>query len=266
MTVQTHLETAKAHMDAGRTTQAMASFWHCLELDPDCQLARFALASFGYLPRPEQMPDAVVIDLFDRFAETYDRFMTETLNYRGPALFAEAIGRSANTDKPGAVQTRFDILDLGCGTGLVGVAVRPYARRLDGIDLSPAMIAQARATGIYDTLIEGEILAVLDRRDTRYDLILAAELLNYFGALEPVFACVHAALAQRGCFIFSVDRKPEPDIFLTPAGRFAHSPDYVHRTAVSAGFAVEWSDERAALRFEAEAPNPALLALLRKRS
>ncbi len=68
---------------------------------------------------------------------------------------------------------RLTILDLGCGTGLAGVAFKDVAALLDGVDLSPEMIEKARARKLYDNLIVGDIETALEQTG-QYDLLLAA--------------------------------------------------------------------------------------------
>src|SRR5262249_20342126 len=125
--------------------------------------------------------------LFDQFSADYDARMIGQLGYRAPSILRELANLVIAPEKP------LSILDLGCGTGLSGAAFRDMASRLDGIDLSPKMIEQARARGIYDSLAVADIDTALAQGDT-YDLILAADTLVYFGDLEHVFANAAHAL------------------------------------------------------------------------
>src|SRR3546814_4562577 len=83
--------------------------------------------------------------------------------------------------------------------------VRPLTRRLDGIDLSPRMVDHARQRRIYDELQVGEIVALLQDRPEAYDLMLAADVLSYFGDLRPLFEAAHAALRNDGAFVATVE-------------------------------------------------------------
>ena len=51
-----------------------------------------------------------------------------------------------------------EVIDLGCGTGIVGRFLKDRfpRRQLTGFDNSPAMLAEARATGSYDELSLGD--------------------------------------------------------------------------------------------------------------
>jgi len=112
--------------------------------------------------------------LFDQFSADYDNRMMGQLDYAAPRILKDL----ADLVMPG--RDRLSVLDLGCGTGLAGMVFKSRAARLDGIDLSPAMIGKARARGIYDSLAVGDIETALRGR---YDLIMAADTLVYLGDL-----------------------------------------------------------------------------------
>jgi predicted TPR repeat methyltransferase len=141
-----------------------------------------------------------------------------------------------------------------------------------GVDLSSRMLAHARAKRLYDDLREGDILAHLAIPGQRWPLIVAADVLCYFGALEQLFAQVHESLEPGGWFIFSVE-EVLPDLDgVTPGngqwalgrqGRYAHAPDYVHEAAYAAGFRVSRMD-RPVVRHEAGAAVPGLLLTLER--
>jgi predicted TPR repeat methyltransferase len=130
------------------------------------------------------------------------------------------------------------ILDLGCGTGLAGAVFKPLAARLDGVDLSPAMIQNARARGIYDILEVGDLETALLAPGPRYDLILAADTLVYLGDLASVFGAVHARLEPDGYFLFTVEKAEGGGFELGPKRRWRHSEAYLRQLASQAGFHV----------------------------
>ena len=141
--------------------------------------------------RAHDLPRAYVARLFDDYAQRFDRHLVEELAYRGPALIAAAIDAAA----PGRRFAR--ALDLGCGTGLAGAPLRARVERLEGVDLSPAMLAKARERGLYDALEAADIVDHLRRFGAAFDLIVAADALAYCGDLQPVFAAAAAALDAR---------------------------------------------------------------------
>jgi len=208
------------------------AFRMCLAADPaDSQGAAARLALVGRTDAPVALPQAYIARLFDDYAARFDKHLTNNLGYRGPALIADALSAAA----PGR---RFaSALDLGCGTGLMGAALRGQVDRLAGVDLSPAMIAKARERGLYDRLIIGDATAALkDEPPGGFDLILGADALVYIGDLAPLFAAAADALAPKGLFAFSVELFDGDGFKLKPTMRFAHSRLYVEAAAREAGF------------------------------
>jgi predicted TPR repeat methyltransferase len=165
--------------------------------------------------------------LFDFFAGNFDAALTGLLRYSPKPLIdvlAEAI-------RPG--HGAYDILDAGCGTGLCAAFLRPWARRLVGCDLSPEMLARARQRQAYDELVPGELTAFLNGRPAAFDLIVAADVLIYFGALEPLLSAVVTALRPGGLFAFSVETLEDTaeaaadNFAICPSGHYKHTQKYV---------------------------------------
>ncbi|QNB00305.1 methyltransferase domain-containing protein [Massilia sp. Se16.2.3] len=77
---------------------------------------------------------------------------------------------------------------MGCGTGLCGPVLRPRSRTLTGVDLSERMLARAAETGLYDSLACADLQAYLDSCHGDVDLVMAADVLVYFGDLAALFA------------------------------------------------------------------------------
>ena len=161
--------------------------------------------------------------LFDQFSTDYDARMIQQLSYRAPAILREL------ADMTMAGRARLAVLDLGCGTGLSGAAFKDKAARLGGIDLSPAMIAKARARGIYDGLAVGDIEGELGAED--YDLVLAADTLVYLGDLQAVMSAVARALKPDGFFLFTVEKKDGEGFELGPKRRWRHSEGAIRALA-----------------------------------
>jgi len=173
-------------------------------------------------PSIDRAPPAYVEALFDDFAERFDRQLVEMLDYRAPALLADLVaGR----------RTRFErILDLGCGTGLAAPALERFGAELTGVDLSSAMLAKAAERGGYDHLVHAEAIAYLESHRGAFDLIVAADVLIYFGDLVPLFAAAAAALAPGGLLAVSTELG-ETGWQLLPTARYAHGDDYVETTS-----------------------------------
>jgi len=154
-------------------------------------------------------------------------------------------------------------MDLGCGTGLCGQLFRPTAATLSGVDLSSAMVAKARARGIYDHLEVADLTTTLRSNENRYEVIVAADVFVYLGDLSETFEAAAAALKPGGLFGFTVEAMEAGTYVLHPSRRYAHSAEYLRDVAGRAGFEV-LSMNRAALRTEKDKDVQGLVAVLRK--
>ena len=247
---------ANALRALGHKEEARAAYRHALDLGADAGEIAFALAALGEGALPAAAPADYVKGLFDQYAAHFDRHLVDVLGYRTPALL-EALLRRHGTGAAG------DVADLGCGTGLCAPFLRPLAARLAGIDLSPKMLDKARATGLYDELACAEIGDWLAGHPAGFDLLVAADVLVYIGALEKLFARARAALRAGGRFAFSCEALDGADGYAIGASnRYAHALGYVERCAAEAGFTVVEA-ERAVLRREHGADVAGWLVLLR---
>jgi len=188
-----------------------------------------------------------VRQLFNQFAADYDTRMRERLGYAGPSIL---LGLAASLVAPDA---RFDILDLGCGTGLGGLAFKPLARRLVGVDLSPKMIAVARALSIYDDLIEADVDDLPSNVGHSFGIVIAADVLVYLGKLEALFKGVRARLADDGLWLFTTERGGTADFERGPKRRYRHSGAYLRELAAAHNLEVA-SLVECVTRYEAGAP------------
>ncbi|MEW9835869.1 methyltransferase [Mesorhizobium marinum] len=227
------------HEAAGDMAAAVVAWRTALALDPADHSGaslKLALAEAGEsAPVP---PSAFVEMLFDQYAPKFDQALVDTLGYRVPEFLAEAIG--------GARPGRFAVaLDLGCGTGLMGERLRPFCDRLEGFDVSAQMLRKAREKGVYDRMEKADLQAFA-YDGPKADLVTAADVFMYVGALEGVVKTVAGLLVEGGLFAFSVESLDAPDGFwLRPSRRYAHSEAYVRRVLRDAGLAVVSLEERA---------------------
>jgi predicted TPR repeat methyltransferase len=223
--------------------------------------AAFLLSALGHSPIPDRAPAAYVRDLFDGFAVRFDAALVDGLQYRAPELLAALLGELGVPR-----EKRLAVLDLGCGTGLSGVPLAPFAARLEGLDLSPGMLAEAAKRGpLYDALHEADLLSWLPRQAGRFDLIVAADVLCYLGDLAAPLAGIRAALAPGGICAFSVEEAEAdgPAFILGEAMRYRHAAEATRRLAEAQGFAV-LAQRRAVPRQEKGRDVAGLLLVLRK--
>jgi len=242
------LALGRAWLAAGEPEKALQEFARLQDMDAEIAQARAMLAR----PRSDA---GYVRHLFDQFAADYDARMISQLGYAAPRILREL------ADLVMAGCCGLDILDLGCGTGLTGVAFKDLARRLDGIDLSPVMIGKARARAIYDHLAVADIETA--QGGTSYDLLLAADTLVYLGDLTQIFAVVSQSLRAGGFFLFTVESKAGESFELGPKRRWRHSEPYLRHEAAHAGFDVAGL-VACAPRVEAGQPVEGLAVALRK--
>ena len=241
----------------GRREAAAEAFRRTLGADPSDALgAEARLALIGGADTPDALPRAYVTRLFDEYAPRFEAHLVDELGYRGPALLIEALDAVA----PGRRFAR--ALDLGCGTGLMGLGVRDRVGRLEGIDLAPAMIARAATLNLYDTLTTGDAVERLGHSPSAaFDLILAADTLCYFGDLGAALGACRRALADSGLVLFTAETFDGDGYRLLGGLRFAHSASYLDAAAGAAGFRVVLMSHAWARR-EADVEAPGLIVAL----
>lgn len=222
----------------GRIEDAIAMYREWLQADPGNSIAKHMLAACTGEAAPPRASDHYVRATFDSFAGSFDEVLDQ-LGYRAPGLIGELLDR----DLP-AADASLMVADAGCGTGLCGEFLRPRAKRLVGIDLSPGMLAMARSRGTYDDLVEAELSDWLGRQRHAYDVIVSADTLCYFGALDVVVAAAANALKPGGLVVFTVEKAAEDvrAFKLDPSGRYSHAGEYVRASVAAAKLGVNALD------------------------
>jgi predicted TPR repeat methyltransferase len=214
----------------GRNDDAIAAYRQAREAGADAATVDYLLAVLGAATAPQSAPAQYVATLFDQYAPRFDRHLVDVLGYRTPQLLAQCLARSL----PPAGDR--DVLDLGCGTGLCGPLLRPFARHLAGVDLSAAMLARAGALAVYDALDCADIVSFLRGAGRQWDVLVAADVLVYLGDLQALFGEAAKALRAGGLFVFSIELLAEGTFALRSSGRYAHAATYVDMLAARHGF------------------------------
>ncbi|MEI9402362.1 class I SAM-dependent DNA methyltransferase [Mesorhizobium argentiipisi] len=212
--------------------QAAQAWAMAVKLDPADRLgAALKLQLIGKAPAAAAPPSAFVETLFDHYADSFEDSLVQKLGYGLPDFLERAIRK--------ARPFRFRLaLDLGCGTGLMGERLRPLADRLEGYDISAGMLKKAKAKGIYDRLAKADLQHFFYTGD-RADLVVAADVFIYLGALERIVGAVANMLAEDGLFAFSLETLAGGEDFaLLPSRRYAHSEAYARRLLCANGLAV----------------------------
>ena len=178
-------------------------------------------------------PRQYIEELFDSYSKDFEEHLVESLSYESPGLLYEAFMRVNKGDR------RFkSAIDLGCGTGLAGVAFKSIIECLDGVDLSPEMLKQAGKKGIYRNLDAADIVEYLNAGKNKYELFIAADVLIYIGNIFPVFEAVKHSASRGAYFVFTVETTDDGNYVLQPTGRYAHSKDYIRSVARASDFKV----------------------------
>lgn len=242
----------------GENAAAIEAFRRALAAEPEdrhgatVQLARLTGAA-------APMPAGYVRALFDQYAKHYDLSLLEGLDYRGPQLLFGAVMGACEV--VGRVPWFGRALDLGCGTGLAGAVFASRVDALVGVDLSAAMIEQARRTGRYHQLHVADVSEFLARESPRSaSLVIAADALPYCSDLAPLVNDVARVLDDGGLFAFTTETHEGDGVLLRETLRYAHGEDHVRAALVGAGLTVV-SLAAASTRREKSIPVPGLVVV-----
>ena len=288
--LRTHFELALALMKVGRDKEAILSFQRVLAIQPDESVAhaylsrlliscndlqqaslhlrhylrlvpedhigaRMLLAYTGAETIPARPASSYITRYYDNYAASYDQKLVTSLNYQCPQIILAALKKHC--------RVKVDILDLGCGTGLCGQAVRPLAKRLYGVDLSPQMLAKAKQRNIYHELEVADMYPFLEKKAGRYDAIVAAGVFEHIGDPLYVFQAAFRALKDRGFFIFTAEDNPIQKLSVNSSGYYMHARTYLEKRATQCGFSVR-SFESVEMRIDNGTPIQGLCAVLCK--
>ncbi|QCI98818.1 class I SAM-dependent DNA methyltransferase [Agrobacterium larrymoorei] len=253
---------------AGAAEKAVEAYEKVAELDDEGIFAApLKLAVLGAAETPEQPSSRYVEGLFDDYADRFETSLVKKLEYSVPEKLAALI----ETVRPEG--GRFGcIVDIGCGTGLLGVEIHDWTERLEGFDISTNMLSKAEEKGIYHHLAQADLSLDEDASGLfaeglakdRADLVAAADVMMYLGSLEAVMPLVRALLADQGLFAFSVeDADGEEGFVLQPSLRYAHSEAYVRTLLTSFGMEV-LQTRKTTIRKDAGKPLSGILFLARK--
>ena len=243
----------------GKPDDALACFQHQVRLTPGNGVAQHHIASLTG-KNTERAPVQYIEQVFDDYADTFDAHLVQVLKYDVPDKLVELVNRHLT---PAA--EKWNVLDLGCGTGLVGSAIAPCARQLVGVDVSARMLEKARARNVYQRLERLDLLTMMrSEQASSYDVIIAADVFIYLGKLDEIISEIKRLLCPGGVFAFSVEAHAalvneeamqgvQPDYQLGHTRRYSHSTDYIARLAAANGFSIQ-EMAAAQLRLEQSIP------------
>lgn len=248
----------QTQLAAGHPSLAISDATTLLELAPgDSVYAYYNALAHGITPAHQ--PSELNRALFDSMADMYDQHTVRGLRYQLPKLVADKILARFP-------EKQLNVLDLGCGTGLLGVCLGRIDGFLIGVDISTKMIEQAARHNVYDRFHTVNLLDAL--RETPadiYEVMTALDVFIYTGDLNEAIPDALRILKPAGNLIFSCEIAPEDgaDLLLQASGRYAHKRSHVTALCQAAGFApVEVED--LVLRYENHEPVQGFLVTARK--
>lgn len=220
---------------SGDTEQAEVCYRQVLALRPKDHAVHYMLASLLGTPL-DRAPDAYVQHFFDAYAEGFEKSLVDGLGYDTPRQLFACLQEC--TGLQDMKKQYAHGLDLGCGTGLSGIAFKEIVTVLDGVDLSANMLALAAGKGCYKGLYQDSISHYLQTTKATYDFFLATDVFIYVGALDDIFTALRAVARPGATFCFSTETLASTGYQLQQTGRFAYSPDYIHNIVAATGWTV----------------------------
>ena len=225
--------TCRSH---GNLEEAIKSFERTIELEPDYLEAKHLLSAV--LGQTTQTaPRQYVEHLFDANAGVFEKALVEKLEYQVPQILASLMTDVETYDHNGPV------LDLGCGTGLVGHALDQCFSSIDGVDLSQSMLSLAQTKSIYNKLIHEDIVQFLGKSELDYQYFVAADVFIYIGELSEVFRLIKSRNKRSGHFIFSTEHSEIDGYHLEKSGRYSHSKSYITKLSDEHGYEIHHFSE-----------------------
>jgi predicted TPR repeat methyltransferase len=238
--VDAHCNLGAIYLRLGDTARAIKNYRRALMSNPNDEAVKFRLLTLtgDATVIPAAAPIAYIKNLFDNYAGYFEQQVTKELHYQLPTLMRKMLENYISPENK-----KYKVLDLGCGTGLSGAAIRDLSNDLTGVDISSRMLAKAREKDIYNELIESDIVTFLTTTEKNFDLIIAADTLVYFGDLAEIFAACHRLLNTDGVFIFSTEHGTTGPYQLLNTGRYSHAKSYIEQLAKQNNFTVLASEE-----------------------
>lgn len=228
--ITAHHSLGNIYFELNEKEKAIFEYKEVLKIDPNHPIAYLVVTMTG--ENTNTNTQEYIEKLFDQYAKTFDESLVENLKYNVPFLIQNEF-----TSFFGNIQ-KLEILDLGCGTGLIGESLKKSVKSLVGVDLSAKMLQIAEKRNIYTRLEKKEIFEMMSNdKESSYDAIIAADVFIYIGELNLIFSEVNRLMKNKGLFIFSIEalehtlHKDKHDFYLHESGRYAHSLSYLNKIA-----------------------------------
>jgi len=229
--------------------KAREYFLKAIAINPNNKVVEYYLSMYNQDQDTEAPPEEYIQGLFDDYADSFDEHLVKGLEYGIPKKIRNLLSQFIDSSK------KYNILDLGCGTGLSGEALQDIALNMTGVDLSPNMIKKAEERNVYNELVVSGIEEFLKSiSPTKFDIIIAADVFVYIGNLKDILSLVSSTIQKNGLFIFSTESTDLVETFtLQNTGRFAHNPEYIKQLGTENGLIIKDIQE-AIIRYENNMP------------
>jgi predicted TPR repeat methyltransferase len=229
---------AEAYINMGNTLQdkgdleaAIDSYKRALSMDPNNTRVQYSLDALSGV-QTNTVPREYVEHLFDNYAGKFDHSLVNDLAYEIPEILSKIMVSSWPDRSLGS------ILDLGCGTGLAGVALKPFCSNLEGIDLSRSMLEKAEQKNIYDKLTYIDIIEYLSEAELDFDYFICTDVFVYVGDLSKVFNLIKSRNKRKAKLAFSTEHTDRAQFFLETSGRYSHSKSYIEDLCAEFGYRI----------------------------
>ncbi len=220
-----------AYLELKQLAPAIANLERAVELNHENKgKINFILASLKRVDQPSAPPKGFVAELFNEYANRFESHIVDTLKYEAPNILYDDLKEIIGDDQ--------DILDLGCGTGLMGELLKPHAKSIIGVDLAGKILEQAREKNIYDELYQADLNEFLGPKVDDFDLVVALDVFVYLGDLSDTFANAQKALKKGGYFGFTIEGLDKGDFCLNTTLRYSHSAEYCEDLAKNNNFRI----------------------------
>ena len=222
--------------DQNNLDNAISAFKKSIDLNPNYEQATHLLASLNG-NNVEKAPSNYVEELFDNYAENFENHLVKKLKYSTKRV-KDIILKYSNK------KSFKSVLDLGCGTGLVGLEIKKFSKKLTGVDISKKMISKARSKKIYDELVCKELISYLKDNRLNHELIIASDVLTYFGKCDEIFDLIkNNNSCKKTFFSFTTEHTEEQNYILDTSGRFKHSYEYIENLCSVYNFKLKYFEK-----------------------
>ena len=219
--------------EQGKIEDAVKAYNKALSIKPDYGHAKHMISSLTG-KTTNSAPRDYIENLFDVYASHFENSLINKLEYEIPRTLSDIIKKENNNENLGS------ILDLGCGTGLIGVELKDFCTNLEGIDLSSAMLEQAKKKNVYSKLTHIDIIDYLSTVELNFDYFLAVDVFVYVGELSEVFNLIKCRNKRSGKLVFSTEHTKKIGFHLEKSGRYTHSTAYIERLCKKFGYSISY--------------------------